>query len=254
VTVQEYIQSGAIENYIFGMADEAEARELEQMRALHPEVNEAFVQFESSLEQQSLQSAITPPDAVKANIMQAVGIGNNTPAKVISLPATRKPQWMQYAAAAGIAIMLGSVAMNVMLMGRVKKMNTEIASFKNNNTPPESQYAFIKDPAITPVAMYGVAEHSVCRCSLYWDKQGKKAYMLIHHLVNQPEDKDYQLWALVNGQPVSVGIFKPGDKSKPLILDNIPDNASGFAVTLEKKGGNPTPTLEQMFLKGQITT
>jgi anti-sigma-K factor RskA len=254
VTVQEYIQSGAIENYIFGMADDTEARELEQMRAQHPEVNEAFIQFEQSLEEQALQSAIPPPDSVKANIMQTIGVGGNAPAKVISLPSARKPQWMQYAAAAGIAIMLGSVAMNVMLMGRVKNMNTEITSLKDNTNPAESQYAFIKDPTITPVAMYGVAPHNVCRCSLYWDQQGKKAYMLVHHLANKPEDKDYQLWALVNGKPVSVGIFNPGDKSKPLVLDNVPDNASGFAVTLEKKGGNATPTLEQMYLKGQIAT
>jgi anti-sigma-K factor RskA len=34
-------------------------------------------------------------------------------------------------------------------------------------------------------------------------------------------------------------------------MKNIP-RAQAFAITLEKKGGNPTPTMEQMFVMGSI--
>ena len=254
MTAQEYIQSGAIENYILGMANEAEARELEQMRSSYTEVDEAFLQFEAALEAQCLASAIAPPDAVKAKVMAAIATGKESETKVVALPARRKPQWMQYAAAAGVAIMLGSVMMNIMLMGRVKNMNNQIAELKTPPPPVTDQFAFLRNPEITPVAMYGTGTHNVCKCSLYWDKKTKKAFMLIHHLMDQPEDKDYQLWALVNGQPVSAGVFRVGDKSKPLEMINIPEGASIFAVTLEKKGGSATPTMEEMYLKGQIST
>jgi anti-sigma-K factor RskA len=255
VTVQEYIQSGAIENCVLGMANTEEARELEEMRSLHPEVNDAFVQFETSLEQQCLQAAIAPPTDLKNKLMATVlGEGRKEEARVVPLTATHKPFWKQYAAAAAIAILLGSVAINFMMMGRVKKMNDQIAELKENNGKNDSKYAFLTDPEITPVAMYGTGTHSICRCSLYWDKKTKKAYIQIHHLAEQPDDKDYQLWALVDGKPVSAGIFRPGDKSKPIEMNNIPEGASVFAVTLEKKGGSAAPTLEQMYLKGDIST
>ncbi|MBL7727800.1 MAG: anti-sigma factor [Dinghuibacter sp.] len=257
MTAQEYIQSGAIEQYVLGMASEAEALELEQMRRAHPEVHEAVVQFEAQLEQQCLNAAIAPPAELKERIFAAALTTAATPtetARVVPMQPQRKPVWMQYAAAAGVAILLGSVAMNLMLMGRVKKMSSEIAVLKDDlNKPRENQYAFISNPEITPVAMYGTGSHNICRCSLYWDKKTKKAYLLIHHLVDQPDDKDYQLWALVNGQPISAGVFRRVSASQPLEMPNIPDGASIFAVTLEKKGGSPQPTLEQMYLKGEIT-
>lgn len=263
MTAQEYIQSGAIENYILGMADDAEARELEQMRALYPEVNEAFTRFEAELEAHCLNAAIAPPDESKKRILAAIGAGEAaavTPtARVVELPAKRKSQWMQYAAAACIAIMMGSVFMNIMLMGRIKRMGSEIGELRiaankiDSQNSFEAQYAFMRDPGIMPVAMYGTPEHSVCKSSLYWDKQTGKAYIIIHHLFPQGDDKDYQLWAIVDGKPVSIGVFRPGDKMKPLIMNNVPEKTSVFAVTLEKKGGSPTPSMNQMYLKGQMT-
>lgn len=262
MTAQEYIQSGAIENYILGMANDAEARELEQMRALYPEVNDAIMRFEAELEAHCLDAAIAPPDESKKRIIAAIGIGQISTepvAKVVELPAKRKSQWMQYAAAACIAIMMGSVFMNFMLMGRIKRMGSEIGELRiaankiDSQNSFEAQYAFMRDPAIMPVAMYGTPEHSVCKSSLYWDKQTGKAYIIIHHLFQQSDDKDYQLWAIVDGKPVSIGIFRPGDKMKPLIMNNVPEKTSVFAVTLEKKGGSPTPSLDQMYLKGQMT-
>ena len=65
-----------------------------------------------------------------------------------------------------------------------------------------------------------------------------------------PSDKQYQLWAIVDGKPVDAGII--GDCNGGLCkLKNIP-KASAFAITLEKKGGSPTPTLTAMFVMGAI--
>jgi anti-sigma-K factor RskA len=237
------------------MANAEEARELEEMRSLHTEVNDAFIRFEASLEALCLQAAIAPTAELKNKLMATVmGEGRQEEARVIPLTVTRKPFWKQYAAAAAVAILLGSVAVNFMMMGRVKKMNDQIAELKEDNNKAGAKYAFLSDPEITPVAMYGTGTHSICRCSLYWDKKTKKAYIQIHHLADQPDDRDYQLWALVDGKPISAGVFRPGDKSKPIEMNNIPEGASIFAVTLEKKGGSPSPTLEQMYLKGQIST
>jgi anti-sigma-K factor RskA len=260
VNEQEYIQSGAIEACVLGVATEQEQRELEQWKAQSPVVARAVAAFEEQLEQQALSAAIAPPVSVKQAVwnetVNNTGYNNEgNQAPVVAMNATpRKSVWKQYAVAASVAIALSSVATNFILMGRMKQMNQEVAVLKKEASEPKVQYAFMENPEITPVAMYGVGSHTLCRCSLYWDKKTKKAYIMIHHLAGQPEEKDYQLWALVDGQPHSVGTFKPGpDKSQPIALPNVPEGATIFAVTLEKKGGVEKPTLEQMYLKGQIS-
>jgi anti-sigma-K factor RskA len=259
VTEQEYIESGAIEAFVLGIATPDEVRELEQMKQLYPAVAQAIARFEEELEQKSLQQAVPPPASVKPAIWNAIGLedpinsGRSTP--VVQMQSTaRKSLWKQYAAAASVAIALGSLAMNFILMNRVKQAQTEVVALKEKANTPQKNYPFFSKSDITPVAMYGVGTHAICRCSLYWDKKEKKAYLMIHHLADQSEEKDYQAWALVDGKPVSIGVFRMGDKSIPIQLENIPEGASVFAVTLEKKGGSPTPTLEEMYLKGQIST
>ena len=65
------------------------------------------------------------------------------------------------------------------------------------------------------------------------------------------EEQQYQLWAIVDGQPVDAGVF---DIEKGNILQQLKtiSNAQAFAVTLEKKGGSPTPTLAALFLIGNV--
>lgn len=72
---------------------------------------------------------------------------------------------------------------------------------------PLQDYEVMNNPSITPVAMYGVGYHAICRCTMFWDKKTGKIYLMIHHLQNPPQ-KDYQLWATVNGKPVSIGIVQ----------------------------------------------
>jgi anti-sigma-K factor RskA len=65
-----------------------------------------------------------------------------------------------------------------------------------------------------------------------------------------PSDKQYQLWALKDGKPYDAGVFDmTGDMHMmPVKIGE----ADAFAVTLEKKGGSPTPTLTQLYMMGKI--
>ncbi|MBN9338222.1 MAG: anti-sigma factor, partial [Chryseobacterium sp.] len=65
-----------------------------------------------------------------------------------------------------------------------------------------------------------------------------------------PEGMEYQLWAISDGKPVSAGMYSE-DKDSKIVLSNIP-NAQAFAITLEKRGGSPVPTMENMFVIGNI--
>jgi len=65
VNVQEYISSGIVESYVLGLASQEEQREFEQNCAQYPEILEARIAFETSLEQQAMNNAVIPPPAFK---------------------------------------------------------------------------------------------------------------------------------------------------------------------------------------------
>ncbi len=59
-----------------------------------------------------------------------------------------------------------------------------------------------------------------------------------------------QLWAIVEGKPVDAGMI---DACSGLCKMKNISNASAFAITLEKRGGSPTPNLEQLQVIGNVT-
>jgi anti-sigma-K factor RskA len=85
--------------------------------------------------------------------------------------------------------------------------------------------------------------------AVYWDKSTKDVYFLPTKLDQVPAGKQYQLWAIVNGKPVDAGVI--GECNGLCKMRNIP-NAEAFAITLEQKGGSPTPTLSEMYVMGKV--
>jgi len=75
---------------------------------------------------------------------------------------------------------------------------------------------------------------------------------MIHHLIPSPEDKKYQLWAMVNNKPVNVGMVHDEIRDRFIELANVPEGATAFSVTLENIGANQTPSTDKTFLYGKI--
>ncbi len=257
MSYQAYISSGAIEACILGVADATEQELYAQMRLQHSEVVEYANSFEEKLEASYLDNNTSVSEDVWQNISAKTNLATPTLDTNIAAPAgkvvqmSKKSAWWQYAAAACIALFLGSTIFNIMLMKQVKQQQAKIETIEKSNTAAVDAFAFLKNPDITPVAMNGVGYHAICRCSLYWDKKNNKAYFQIHHLVPPGEEKGYQLWAMVDGKPVSVGMVPFNQDKTPITIANVPEGASEFAVTLETAVGATTPN-EDVFLKGIV--
>ena len=88
---------------------------------------------------------------------------------------------------------------------------------------------------------------------LAWNSVSKKVMVDVPSmkLPQHDEKHQYQLWALVNGKPVDMGVFDlpkadtAGVKEMKAIA-----SAQGFAVTLEPTGGSINPTMDQMVVIG----
>jgi hypothetical protein len=249
--INNYISSGIIEMYVTGLCSAEESMELELLRTQYPQLNDAVIQFEIEFEKNALQiGTITgnPLDSKIINALQQL----QTPVALLQ-PKVKRLNWLKPLAAAAVLLLIISSIFNYTFYKKNKEQQIALNSKGPQSASlPEVDYNILKDPTITPVAMYGVAPHNICRCTLFWDKKTGKVYMMIHHLVPSTNEKKYQLWAMVNDKPVNVGMVNDGIRDRFIELQHVPEAATAFSVTLENASGSATPTEGNQWLYGKI--
>ncbi|TKC07345.1 anti-sigma factor [Pedobacter frigoris] len=151
---------------------------------------------------------------------------------------------------------LGDARNQIASLSADKQQFTSTVNFmKQNNSDLQKIIAMGNDPDWKTVKLAGTPMDPAAKMTVYWHVSGKHVMMDNSKMDLPVNDKDhqYQLWALVNGKPVDLGVFdvKPDTSS---ILVNMKEIASAqtFAVTLEKRGGSPSPTMNQMIVAGNV--
>lgn len=251
----EFITSGIIEAYVMGLCTPQEKAEVETMRLQYPEVNNAILQFEAGLEKQFTGNATATAPSLDDKILNTLSKLNSAPVIALQQVPVKKINWYKPVAAAAILLLAVSGVFNYILFNTTKQQQQELAIARQqpvNKTLPAADFAVLTNKTITPVAMYGVGLHAICRCTMFWDKRTGRAYIMIHHLMPAPQGKKYQLWANVNGKPVSAGLIDDTIRDRFIEVPNIPEGAAGFSVTLEKAGGSTSPTENETYLVGRI--
>ena len=72
MNVSEHIASGIIESYVLGIASPEERVEFENLYRQYPELEQARIRFEESLEEKALHDAVKPPAELKAKILDSI--------------------------------------------------------------------------------------------------------------------------------------------------------------------------------------
>ena len=252
MNIKEYITSGIIEQYVTGLCSKEEEQELETLRRQYPELHTAIEQYEAELEK-NMQLHVTLPSVETDEKILATLDMLGKPVISLRPVLNNKTSWLRIAAAAAVLLLFTSSYFNYVLYKKTKQQENKLSNVINgSNSLPPGDYAIINNPTITPVALYGVGTHAICRCTMFWDKKTGKTYILIHHLPKSSAAKDYQLWAMVNGNPVSIGIINDEIRGRFIEMQNVPADATAFIVTLEKAGGTLLPTTEETYLSGKI--
>ena len=256
--IKAYLESGVIESYVLGMADNQEAAELEQLSRQYPEIREAIDEFELALEKQAIANALPPSAGVKKHLLETLDFSAREKTKVISLNPGR------YVAAASIILLVASAALTVYFYNQFRSTSnayqallTEKNSLFAENQATQtkaldlySSMQMMSDPGMLKVSMPGITGKEGNLATVFWDSKSKDVYLLANKLPEAAPGKQFQLWAIVDGKPVDAGVI--GVCAGLCKMKNIP-NASMFAITLEKKGGSPTPTLDQMYVAGKVS-
>lgn len=124
-------------------------------------------------------------------------------------------------------------------------------------TPTPSREVLPTDNALDQhvIAMSGTPVAPAARAQLVFNSRTGRATLTADHLPPMPSGKTYQLWLIVDGRPVSGGIFNADRSGRAVMRGQMPLTAlkaSVFAVTLEPAGGTSAPTGDK-YLLGQAS-
>ena len=127
----------------------------------------------------------------------------------------------------------------------------QLETHKASLTASQNELAVLTAPAMRMVQLNGMGDTPGATARIYWDPNSREVHMGPATLPTAPQGMQYQLWAIVDGQPVDAGVMPLVDDGAHLHRMKDVDPAQAFAVTLEKAGGVPSPTLTAMVLMGQ---
>lgn len=257
MNIQEYISSGVVESYVLGLLTAQERFEFEQLCNMHSEIKAAREAFELTLEKEAMQNAVPPPPELKQKISDTIFSGKKSaPVVPIGTKAERKINWLQIAAAACFILLAGSVWWIVNLRNENKNLRTDLSKSNERITQIETEAAAIQKAGVKMVGMGGTANSPQSFATVYWDTTSHDVYLLVNNLPKPASDEQYQLWAILKSgeqlQPIDLGFIEITQKPLQLYRMNNAQAAQAFAITLEKKDGNPAPNLEKIYVMANL--
>jgi len=275
-----YIETGILELYVLGQLNATEQREVEEMAVRFPEIKEEIAAIEIAMEQYAVNHAIIPSSGLEQQIFEKITTSVKTnpaiqqdEAKIVPLAPDHSAstiRTLRYALVACIGLLIISVIALYTAHDKLNAANQQIASLsterqkfaatvsymKDENKDLQEIAAISSDPTWTLVKLAGTKLSPKANMMVYWHKAGQ--HVLVDNTKMALPENDathqYQLWALVNGKPVDLGVFDAQSQPKKLLLAMKEiGNAQAFAVTLEKRGGSASPTMEKMVAMGGVS-
>ena len=278
------ILSGDLELYVLGMLPKEEAGKIEQLAKLFPEVQAELDRISESLEALGNTATAAPSASVKDNLMKKLRTMEEEEQKVtpfgsvnakkietdnseLGSPVRKipkranKPSWLLAASFIGLIV---SVEGLVYYFSQNKQSQTELAALQhqvdtlrsNSNSQQQRILAYsqtmqmMHDATYKKIELTNVPGKPSAMAQVLWNTKTKEVFIADVSLPQAPSDKQYQLWAIVDGKPVDAGML--GDAKNLAQRMKVFERAEMFAITLEQKGGSPTPTMEEMYVAGKV--
>ncbi|WP_433763829.1 anti-sigma factor [Flavobacterium ginsenosidimutans] len=259
---QEYIESGILELYVYGLLSEKENLEIAELAKKAPEVDQEIISIEKAII--ALSSSFSPFHSVE-NFEKIKARLELKHGKVVDMkPASNWSQYVGWAAAILLLLGLGYQTLEltktkeaISTVGNEKnKIQREYAFLDQQNKQTEKNLSIVRDIKNTGVTLGGQAVSPSSFAKVYWNKQTKTTYIDAAGLPTPPKGMVYQVWSLKLTPvltPTSIGLLDNFEgNSQKIFAVSQTDSAEAFGITLEPAGGSPTPTMTQLYTLGKV--
>lgn len=256
------ISSGDLELYVLGMLPADEAEKITRLAELFPEIDAEISRITAALKDTAETQDSAPSPALRNKVMHALGelkqqelSAREAPVVEMIPPVKKRSSW---AAAASVVALLAAVGFMYMYKTQLNQ-STEIAGMQSaleelrgNLQQQQARIsqdsllmAMYNSESIRKIKLKGLPGGTDADVQLFWNRETMDVYVTQMRLPQTPSGKQYQLWAIVDGKPVDAGVLDNGLAMQKMKAFS---RAEAFAITLEKAGGSPTPTLETMIV------
>lgn len=271
--VKKFIESGILELYVLGDVSPAEKREVEAMVQIHSAVRAELEEIEKALESYAFENAVEPSEKQRTRVLNSMLVNfaddriftkkeTVTEPTVISMRPPASNSFYKYAFAASVALLLLSVAAIYSLNNKLQQTtqqllvaNSQNQQFTKTVSYMDEQLGMFRDSTVKILHLKGTKNLPDGKMMVAWSPAKKKVMIDLKSLDMPVNDKDhqYQLWALVGGKPVDLGVFDKiaGDTADMKEMKSVA-LAQAFAVTREPRGGSVNPTMSEMMVIGQF--
>lgn len=256
------ISSGDLELYVLGMLPADEAEKITRLAELFPEVESEISRITAALKDAAETSEDAPSPTLRNKVMHTLGelkkqelSGAEAPVVKMITPVRKRSSWM---AAASVAALLAAVGFMYMYKtqmdqrAEITQMESSLDQLRSNLEQQQARInqdsvlmAMYDNEAIRKIKLKGLPGGRDADVQLFWNKETMDVFVTQVRLPQTPTGKQYQLWAIVDGKPVDAGVLSNGIAMQK--MKAFP-RAEAFAITLEKLGGSPTPTMETMIV------
>lgn len=267
--VKAYIESGILELYVLGEVSHDEKLEVEAMAQEHPAIKAELREIEQSMELFAGEHEIEPAPELRDRILNSLltNLADDrtfrtkdepvAEAKVVTMvPPATNTNFYKYAFAACVALLLVSSVAIYNLYNKLETSNSQVLALSTQKLQlsqtvkyKDDQLKVFRDTAYRVFNLQGTGKTPDASLSLAWSPVKHKVVIDLDGMKMPETDAEhqYQLWAIVAGKPVSLGVFDAkADSVEMMKVMASVDKPQAFAVTLEKRGGVPSPTMANM--------
>lgn len=269
--VKAYIESGILELYVLGDVTPEERLQVEDMIQKYPVIKTELEEMEKALEQYALTNAVEPSESQRSKILGSLltnfaddstfSSKKDKEATVITMQA-KPTNFYKYAFAASVALLVTSLVALFSIYNQLQHSNQQLVVLNLQNqhisktvSYMDGQLGVYRDTSYKLLRLKGTGNLPGGGVTVAWNPVKKKVMLDMATLKMPENDKahQYQLWALVNGKPVDLGVFdKLANDTTDMKEMKSVALAGAFAVTREPRGGSVNPTMNEMMLIGQF--
>lgn len=271
--LKAYIESGILELYVLGDLSPGERLQVEEMASKHPAVKAELGEIEKSMELYARENAVEPAEDLRHKVLNSL-VTNLTddrifPSKhepvkdnVVQMAAPKQNSFYKYAFAACFVLLLASIVVLINVYNKLQNANTQLIAMNTRNAQYARTVNFMndqldvyRDTTFRMVKLKGMPKHASASMMVAYSPVKKKVMIAMANLSLPENDQahQYQLWAIVNKKPVSLGVFdKTGSDTSAMKEMASVGHPDTFAVTLEPRGGSINPTMDQMMVIGNL--
>ena len=261
MTTKDYIESGLLELYVYGVLPEEEqakvAADVEKDLELQAEVQA----IEATLLELSRVTSTGLKPAAKKKVLEKIRKKNTKPkVKII----TSNYSYFGWAAA---ILLLGGILWLLKLnqdlkqdlkvaSGELENKETQVSEITQKVETLEEILVKMSQPGTQKITLPGNAKNAPnTAVAAFYDKDTNELILDLSKLPEAPDGMVYQAWSLTFEPltPKSIGILAEASSegNKLFRLQDIPAS-EGFGITLEPAGGSESPNLDQLYALGTI--